>query len=176
MPGNVAGRLLNMLPVMAAPFHTAKGLIQSQHTLFLWALQNQVGKLRPATMVDGQQWEQTYYAGGCRVALSDTQRNTSTDKKSLTRHSYGTVTIEFIATDSDQQGQGAASHQLRALGKLADLWNITLRLRVLAHEGSRLNDDQLTQWYRRHHFTEQDGLYLSRLPKERRPKPVAVAD
>lgn len=159
---------------MAAPFHTAKGLTQSQHAFFLWTLQNQVGKLRPATMVDGQQWEQTYYAGGCMVALSDTERNTSTDRKYLKRHSYGTVTIEFIATDPDQQGQGAASHQLKALGALADRWNISLRLRVLAHESSPLSDEQLTQWYRRYHFTEQDGLYLTRLPKERRQQPVAV--
>lgn len=157
---------------MAAPFHTAKGLIQSQHKFFLWALQNLVGTLQPAMMCDGQVWEQTYYKGGTRVALSDTERNTKTDKKGK-RHSYGTVTVELIATDADQQRQGAATHQLNDLGKLADRWNITLRLRPMAQDCSPLNDEQLTAWYQRLGYTGTDGLYLVRLPLEQCKKAAA---
>lgn len=160
---------------MASPFHTAKGLTQSQHTFFLWALTRMVGQLHPAVMVDGQEWEQTYYMDGTRVALSDTERNTKTDKKSKSRRSYGTITVEFIATDSDQQNTGAATHQLNALGKLADKWKITLRLRPMAHDSSPLNDEQLTAWYQRLGYTEQDGLYLKRLPAELRQKAATVA-
>lgn len=86
-----------------------------------------------------------------------------TDKKGK-RHSYGTVTIEFIATDPAQQRQGAATHQLNALGKLADKWNITLRLRVMAHNSSPVNAEQLTAWYQGLGYTQQNGLYLNRLP------------
>lgn len=154
---------------MAAPFHTSKGLIQSQHQWFLWALQNKVGTLKPAMMCDGQVWEQTYYMDGTRVALSDTERNTKTDKKGK-RHSYGTVTIELLATDADQQGQGAATHQLNALGKLADKWNITLRLRAMAQDGGPMTDAQLTAWYQRLGYAGKDGLYLTRLPREQRNK------
>lgn len=156
---------------MAAPFHTAKGLTQHQHAWFLWALQNKVGGLQAGMMPDGQVWEQTYQMDGTRVALSDTERNTKTDKKGK-RHSYGTVTVEFIATDPDQQRQGAATHQLNALGKLADKWNITLRLRAMAQNGSPLNDEQLTAWYQRLGYTGTDGLYLTRLPWEQRKKAV----
>ena len=146
---------------MAAPFHTAKGLTQQQHAWFLRGLQNKVGALQANQLPDGQVWEQTYYMDGTRVALSDTERNTKTDKKGK---GYGTVTIEFIATDPDQQRQGAATHQLNALGKLADKWNITLRLRVMAHNSSPVNDEQLTAWYQGLGYTQQDGLYLNRLP------------
>ena len=159
---------------MAAPFHTAKGLTQQQHAWFLWALQNKVGDLQPAMMCDGQVWEQTYYMGGTRVALSDTERNTTTDKKSK-RHSFGTVTVELIATDADQQRQGAATHQLNALGKLADKWNITLRLRPMAQDCSPLNDEQLGAWYQRLGYTGTDGLYLTRLPLEQRKKAALAA-
>jgi hypothetical protein len=134
-----------------------------------------VGQLKPAVMVDGQEWEQTYYMNGTRVALSDTERNTKTDKKSKSRRSYGTITVEFIATDKDQQHTGAATHQMTALGKLADKWNITLRLRVMAHETSPLNDEQLTAWYQRLGYNEQDGLYLKRLPAEQRKKAEQAA-
>ena len=154
---------------MPALFHTAKGLTQQQHAWFLWALQNKVGDLKPAMMIDGQVWEQTYYMDGTRVALSDTERNTKTDKKGK-RHSFGTVTVEFIATDEEQQCQGAATHQLNALGKLADKWNITLRLRPLAQDASPLNDAQLTAWYQRLGYTGHDGLYLVRLPLEQRKR------
>lgn len=154
---------------MATLFHTAKGLTQQQHAWFLWALQNKVGQLQAARMLDGQVWEQTYCMGGTRVALSDTERNTKTDKKGK-RHSYGTVTIEFIATDPAHRHQGAATHQLTALGKLADKWNITLRLRPLAHDSSPLNDGQLTAWYQRLGYTGHDGLYLVRLPLEQRKR------
>ncbi len=158
---------------MAALFHTAKGLTQQQHAWFLWTLQNKVGQLVPAMMCDGQVWEQTYYLGGTRVALSDTERNTKTDKKGK-RHSFGTVTIELIATDAGQQGQGAATHQLNALGKLADKWNITLRLRAMAQDGGPMNDEQLTAWYQRLGYTGTDGLYLTRLPWEQLKKTLPV--
>ena len=146
-----------------------KALTKSQHSFFLWALQRLVGPLQPARMVGGQVWEQTYTMAGTQVALSDTERNTRTDKKGQ-RHSYGTLTVEFIATEPGQQRQGAATHQLKALGKLADRWNIRLRLRPMAHESSPMNDAQLSAWYQGLGYTEADGLYLTRLPAEQRRK------
>lgn len=154
---------------MAAPSASDKALTKSQHAFFLWALQRQVGPLKAAQMVDGQVWEQTYTMAGTQVALSDTERNTKTDKKGQ-RHSHGTVTVEFIATEAGQQRQGAATHQLNALGKLADKWNIRLRLRPMAHESGPMNDAQLSAWYRGLGYTEADGLYLTRLPAEQRRK------
>ena len=154
---------------MAASLHTAKGLVQSQHQWFLWCLENIVGALKTAMMPDGQVHEQTYRMGGTRVALSDTERNTKTDKKGQ-RHSYGVITVEFIATDPDQQGEGAATHQLTVLGKLADKWNIRLRLRAMAHETSPMDDEQLSAWYRRLGYTDTDGRYLSRPSREQRAR------
>lgn len=151
---------------MAAPFYTPAGLTKSQHTFFLYYLRNTV-HYGPAVLMDGQTHENSWYSGGTHVAISDTDRNTKTDKKGK-RQRWGTVTIELIATDPQYRGQGAATHQLNALANLADKWNITLCLRPLAQKGSGLTDEQLTAWYQRLGYTEQDGLYLNRLPAEQR--------
>lgn len=119
--------------------------------------------------MDGQLHENAYYQDGTHVAISDTDRNTKTDKQGK-RRSYGTISIELIATDEEHRGQGAASHQLKALGKLADKWNITLRVLPAAQPGSSLDNAELIAWYQRHGFTDLDNLYLKRLPAEQKKK------
>lgn len=54
--------------------------------------------MEPAKLLDGQVWEQTCNMGGTLIALSDPERNIITGKRDK---SYGTVTLEFIATDKE---------------------------------------------------------------------------
>lgn len=141
-------------------------LVKSQHAMFISNLSRLVGGLRPM-FINGSQHPSTFTKQDVTVSVSDTSRNTKTDKKG-TSHSYGTFTIEYVENAVYGKPGSRAGQATAVLGQLcvlADKWNVSLRLRPMAVDDGPMDDAALTAWYMRLGFTEHDGLYLVRPPK-----------
>ena len=126
---------------------------------------------RTALFLDGQERPNFIQSGPVLLALSDTYINTATDKHSSSRHTLGLFTLEYLQVAPEGRGKGQASKALRIVLKAADKWDIYLRLLPLAHDLSDMSDAELTEWYGRYGFTEPDGKYLVRAPKQPLPEP-----